>query len=364
MKFIPGLQLSQIFYEEAVRPLLDAHFPDLPHAAALLGHGSEVLGFDDETSTDHHWGPRVQLFLRPNDEKTWGTRLLAALADHLPPTIRGYPTHYSEPDPNDGGVQHMRSHTGGPVNHRVEIHTLRGFVLSILNFDLEQPLEPADWLTFSEQHLRTLTAGAVFHDEIGLEAVRAQFAYYPDNVWRYVLAAGWARIGQDEHLMGRAGSREDEIGSAIIGARLVRDVMRLGFWMERTYIPYPKWFGTAFQQLDCAKALTPYLQTALTAPTWQERERHLVPAYAHIADMHNALNLTPPIHAKATDFHGRGFRVIAQNGFADALTTSITDPQVKGIAARQPIGSMEQFSDSTDLNSYPEWRKRVRGLYV
>ena len=42
--FIPGLQLAEAFYDEAVRPLLDQAFPRLHYAAALLGAGSEVLG--------------------------------------------------------------------------------------------------------------------------------------------------------------------------------------------------------------------------------------------------------------------------------------------------------------------------------
>ncbi len=44
--FVPGLRLAGEFYAEAVRPLLDAEFPGLRYAAALLGPGSEVLGFD------------------------------------------------------------------------------------------------------------------------------------------------------------------------------------------------------------------------------------------------------------------------------------------------------------------------------
>lgn len=60
--FIGGLELSRRFYREAVRPLLERPFPDLPHAAALLGTGSDVLGFDTEMSTDHDWGPSVVLF--------------------------------------------------------------------------------------------------------------------------------------------------------------------------------------------------------------------------------------------------------------------------------------------------------------
>ncbi len=47
-EFIPGLELSRLFYWEVVRPLMDRHYPGLPHAAALIGLGSEVLGFDTQ----------------------------------------------------------------------------------------------------------------------------------------------------------------------------------------------------------------------------------------------------------------------------------------------------------------------------
>lgn len=121
-----------------------------------------------------------------------------------------------------------------------------------MNFDIDQEIELADWLTFPEQKLRTITAGEVFDDHIGVEDVRRRFAWYPNDVWLYLLASGWNRIGQEEHLMGRAGLAGDEIGSALIASRLVRDIMRLCFLMERSYSPYPKWFGTAFRRLACA----------------------------------------------------------------------------------------------------------------
>ncbi len=68
-KFISGLDLSRRFFRDVIHPLLAAAFPALRYAAALLGPGSEVLGFDTEMSIDHDWGPRLFLFLREEDAK-------------------------------------------------------------------------------------------------------------------------------------------------------------------------------------------------------------------------------------------------------------------------------------------------------
>ena len=268
MRFVPGLELSRRFYWEAVRPALDRTFPGLPHTAALIGPGSETLGFDDEMSTDHGWGPRLQLFLRPQEQEALAGGIDETLRRELPHRFLGYSTNFTEPDPADGGTQLMQATGSGPVNHLVETLTISGFFRSYLNFDVGGAIGPADWLTFPQQKLRTISAGAIFHDDIGLDAVRARFAWYPSDLWRYLLAAGWARIGQEEHLMGRAGLVGDELGSALIAARLVRDLMRLCFLMERQYAPYAKWFGTAFSQLDSAKALTEILLAVQRAHTW------------------------------------------------------------------------------------------------
>jgi hypothetical protein len=362
-EFVKGLELSRLFFEEAVRPVLAAEFPALRYAAARLGTGSEVLGFDTEMSADHEWGPRVDLFFEEGDYEAARAAVREALGHRLPRRFRGYPTSFTEPDAADGGVQHLIEKDAGPVNHRVDLMTPRGFFLYYLAFDIRQEIEPADWLTFPEQKLRTVASGAVFHDDIGLEELRRRFAYYPQDLWLYLLAAAWVRVGQEEHLMGRAGMAGDEIGSALIGARLVRDLMRLCFLMERTYAPYAKWFGTAFARLSCAVRLSPHLRAALGAKTWQEREQHLAASYRIVAGMHNALGLTEPLPAEPRDFFGRPFKVIALHGFADALLARIEDERVRRVAARRPVGSVDQFSDSTDLLQHSSWRATLRKLY-
>src|SRR5690606_11764447 len=153
------------------------------------------------------------------------------------------------------------------------------------------------------------------------------------DVWLYLLAAGWTRIGQEEHLMPRAGYVGDELGSALIGSRLVRDVMSLCFLMERRYAPYPQWFGSAFLQLACAAELSPLLWQAQRAASWQEREAALAGAFAVLARMHNTLGLTPPLPEAVSPFHDRPFRVIHGERFAEALRAQITSDEVRRIAA-------------------------------
>lgn len=67
VKFIAGLELARRLYLEGVKPILVDAVSDVPYAAGLLGSGSEVQSFDDEMSTDHHYGPRLQLFLSQDD---------------------------------------------------------------------------------------------------------------------------------------------------------------------------------------------------------------------------------------------------------------------------------------------------------
>jgi hypothetical protein len=314
--FVPGQELSRRFYLEQVRPLLDATLPGLPHAAALLGRGSEVLGFDDEMSRDHNWEPRVLLFLHDDDLARHGAALAETLRTGLPARFHDQPTDHA-------------------------IRTLRGWFRDQLEVDLDRELEARDWLALSEQQLRMVTAGAVYHDDVGLRAVRDRLAYYPRDVWLYLMAAGWWRVHPEANLMGRAGSVGDELGSALIGSQLVHDLMRLCFLLERQYAPYSKWFGTAFSRLGCAAALSPVLWSALRAETWPERERALTAAYEQVAALHNGLQITPPVPTEVQQLWDRPFKVV-WGDFPEALTAAISDPAVQRIAERWPTGGPDR----------------------
>lgn len=358
--FVPGLELARRFYGEAVRPILEDAFSELPHSAALLGPGSEVLGYDDAMSTDHHWGPRAMLFVSGPDYKARAESLRQTLAERLPTSFLGYSTNFTEPQ-KDGAMM-LRQVESGPVNHRVEIMTVKGFFRAILGVDPLASISTAEWLTFPQQSLRSIAAGAVFHDDLGLEDARAVFRWYPEDVWLYLLASGWRRIAQQEAFVGRTGLEGDELGSRLIATNLVRDLMRLCFLIERSHVPYAKWFGRAFGELSCAEVLVPVLERATSAAGWKERENALVAAYSQVACMHNDLGITDPLPTEATPYYDRPFLVLHADRFADALHGAIQDPQVRQLAERPLIGSLDQLSDSTDV-AHPRWRTRLRALY-
>lgn len=358
--FIPGLQLSEAFYSEAVRPILHADFPNLQHSASLIGWGSDVLGYDTTISTDHMWGPRLQLFLPEAAFEANKDAVTDALSHKLPHTFRGYSTHFGSPDLE--GVRRQEESAYGPVQHLVDVLTVSEFFESYLGLDPRQELRAADWLTFSEHRLLGSTSGKVFHDGLGeLNTARERISYYPRDVWLYMLAAQWARIGQEEAFVGRTGDVGDELGSRLIAARIVQSLMKLAFLMERKYAPYSKWFGTGFARLERAGVLGPILDRVMTAATWQERETHMAEAYRTIARMHNKLGITEPIDPEVRNYYGRPYKVIFAERFVEPIRAAIIGEEVKNLPPY--IGSSNQFIESTDLMESADLRRKLKAIY-
>ena len=122
--FVPGVRLAGEFFAEVVRPLLAAEFPGLGYAAALIGAGSEVFGFDSERSTDHDWGPRLLVFLEDEEAERLGVAVDEMLGCRLPEVFGGYPVAFGVTrDPGSG------------VRHRVEVFGLGGWLAWRLGFD-------------------------------------------------------------------------------------------------------------------------------------------------------------------------------------------------------------------------------------
>ncbi|SCG49835.1 protein of unknown function [Micromonospora echinaurantiaca] len=353
MAFLPGLSLARRFHDVAVAPILRRHCPGLRYAAGLLDGGSELLGLDTARSTDHDWGPRAQLFVAARDAGRI-PEVRAALDAELPAEFLGWPARFVGADARLGVADRAGT------RHGVSVHELGDWWHARLGFDPAAGVGVADWLATPTQRLAELTGGAVFHDGLdgALTAGRAALTWYPDDVWRQVLRAGWTRIAQAEHLPGRCAEVGDELGSRTVTAGLARDLMRLGLLTRRRWPPYDKWLGTVFSRLPDAAPVVAALSDALGPGDWPRRQDGLVRALEAVADWTDATGLADPVRARARQFHRRPFLVLDAGRVAAALRAAIVDPALR---ERPPLGAVDQYVDSVDVLTHARRARRVSG---
>lgn len=136
MSFIKGIELCRRFHIEIVEPVMTDSYPFLSYSSALIGPGSEVLGYDTEMSTDHDWVPRVYLFLNQPDIG-YSELIQSTLQERAPERFYGFPVDIG----------------------RSVITTVPRFIESYLAVSKIEELEPVDWLTFPSQSLLEITRG-------------------------------------------------------------------------------------------------------------------------------------------------------------------------------------------------------------
>jgi hypothetical protein len=337
--FEPGLPLNASFYAHVVEPIVGRW----RHSCGLLGWGSDVLGYDTPTSTDHGWGPRLVVFVDGSDVEPVASTLDA----DLPEQFRGWPVRF--PDPDD------------VLRHHVTVTTLEEWLVAQLGIDPRAGVTHLDWLLLPQQALLGVVRGAVYHDGLGaLAPLRDQLAWFPEDVELWLVANQWRRVWQEEAFVGRTAEVGDDLGSRLVAGRLVRELMRLCFLFAGRYWPYAKWFGTAFADLPDPDGLGPLLHVAIAAGDHPEREDALVGAYERVAARHNAWGRTDPIDTRVQGFHARPFRVLLPEGAIDACLARIDDPDLRSLPL---VGSIDQATDSTDVAAYPDRAQALRAWY-
>ncbi|WP_421361749.1 MULTISPECIES: DUF4037 domain-containing protein [Agrobacterium] len=336
---------------------MQEHFSELPYAACRIGLGSEVLGYDTEISADHDYGPCVQVLLSEADFAATADQLMSILDRRLPAKFEEwavwYPTNVRPPkvDAREPGMLGS--------DHGVELYTLHAWCERFLGRQFSEDLSARDWLSYSEQLFLMVTAGAVFRDDLGeLRALRSRLAYFPRDVWLYKLAAQWGRIAEERAYVGRTGEAGDEIGSRIIAARMVGNIMRLAMLIERQYAPYAKWFGTAFSRLECASELKPILLEILSAESWQTRESGLMRACQLAAELQIAKEVPGAIAPVLGTLHKRPFRFVDSLKIFDGLRAAIKDSQLQQL---QEFGGADQFLSSNFVLAVPAFSEAATG---
>ncbi|MDF2939134.1 MAG: hypothetical protein K0Q90_4507, partial [Paenibacillaceae bacterium] len=218
-----GLDLSEAFYWEIIRPVIGRRYPFLleKHAAGLIGYGSDVLGHDDALSQDHEWGARCHVWLADPDYAEHAAELNQTLHEEVPDVFRSCPARFT-PDAA-GGV--LVPHTGSSSIHHVAITTPSRHMRIQLGVDTEE-LTWIDWLVIPEQKLMEWTRGRVFADPVNtVTALREKLAFLPTEVWRYKLKEAWSSFVL-LHVAALADRRGDSFSARLTINRMAEKAVR------------------------------------------------------------------------------------------------------------------------------------------
>jgi Domain of unknown function (DUF4037) len=227
---------SHDFWDEVVRPLLQTHFPDetAQMAAGFFGYGSEVLRLDDEYSTDHHFGLRVNILLPQALMAAKGAAIEDGLAAHLPQHWRGH------------GLREGYTRTKGVALASLDHHLQSTIGLT------HPPQTLTEWLSIPEEDITHVVAGEVWHDPSAqFTTIRtALSAYYPEPV-RLRRLAHWSRYfsGMGVYALKRALLRGNILYASTTFSRSLRWGVQMAFLLDRSYYPYDKWLTEMFHRL-------------------------------------------------------------------------------------------------------------------
>lgn len=232
-----GLELSEKYYQTYGAKMLDEQFPEIADqaAAGLVGYGSECLGFDDEISRDHDYGPSFCIWLPRAVYGQYGSRMQAAY-DALPKEFMGFA----------GRVEEEQG------KGRVGVLCLEDFYRELLGRD-SAPERAEEWFAISESALCTAVSGRVFEDRLGrfTKIREALMAYYPEEVWRKKLAESLARAAQaGQYNYARAMKRGERITAEICLTEFVKEAMQIVYLLNKKYAPFYKWMHRGLRELS------------------------------------------------------------------------------------------------------------------
>lgn len=336
---------SHDFWDEVVLPLLQTRFPaeTAQMAAGFYGYGSEVLRLDDQYSTDHHFGLRVNVLLPQAVVDARGQAIEDMLATELPQVWRG---------------RELRE--GYTRTKGVALASLDHHLKSTIGLD-RPPASLTDWLSIPEEDITHIIAGEVWHDPAGqFSAIRsALLAYYPEPV-RLRRLAHWSRYfsGMGVYALKRALLRDNMLYASSTFARSLRWGVQMAFMLDHTYYPYDKWLTDMFFRLPrMSSRLAHIVEGAPLLSTGWEEKLDMLHEMSDVLDATMVEDGLIAPHPKYKVSPTSGYRLL-ESAYAELIQKC--PAEIKGVVPEWEQVHWESFhSGFVDGTPLPTWRRML-----
>jgi hypothetical protein len=310
------IDASREFFHEVLLPILEREFPEetAQTAFGVFGYGSEVMGLDDEYSSDHHWGLRVNAVMPDALFQARGRQIAQEIIPHLPESYKGYA---------------LRAGFSGGSG--LSITGLESYLRTTIGID-HPPQSYADWLGAPEEDIVHVVNGQIWLDRLGrFTAVREALAgYYPEPVWLRRIAH-WCRYfsGMGSYALKRAILRDNDYYANITFARAVRWAVQLAFLVEKRYSPYDKWAYAFFQRLPrLYTPLGPLVDEAVLLATPWARKLELLNRMADVLDGFMVADGIIAPHPSFAESPTSGYRLL-EHAYAEIVRR--LPPELRGM---------------------------------
>jgi hypothetical protein len=238
---VKGLELAERYYLDCGKEMLAQRFPRHRDrvACGLAGEGSDCLGFDDDISRDHDFGPGFCMWLTDEDEAEIGDALRAA--------YRALPQHF------------MGFSARDPVSYGEQRLSAMRFTLFYRKFTgLPRAPESLDeWRRIPEHFLAAAVSGAVFEDPLGaFSAIRSRLlGFYPEDIRLKKIAARAASMAQaGQYNYARCVRRNDAAAALRALSEFVGAACSMAHLLNKKYTPWYKWAHRSLRELKIVPA--------------------------------------------------------------------------------------------------------------
>lgn len=222
-KRLTGLERAEIV-AKYTSEFIKAKYPDLYSriCLALVGVGSECLGFDDEISEDHDFSSRCQIFLDDSDYKTYKSDLESSLKIFC---------------------KDLESLTSNLKDINVEIMSIPNFYKYYTLFE-NGPKTESEYRKVPMDLLCVATNGKVFLDNLGkFSEIRNRLLnFYPEDIRLKKIAFQLNKMAQSgQYNYSRMIKRGDTVAANIAQGEFVKHYLEFVHLLNKKYMPFYKW---------------------------------------------------------------------------------------------------------------------------